>query len=449
MFLRKLFAAAAFLVGSSVPALHAQQPGDSLARQLQRMQRQIDSLRQVANRQDQRLMALDEQSSVPQRAEHDSTRRSITSARGIYGKPFVRRFGSGTAVGGYVDVEFRNDFSARTRSFDQHRMVPFLFSEITDRLHFGTEIEFEHGPTLENADGKAEGSGEVSVEFATLDYRFTEAVNLRGGVVLSPLGRFNLTHDSPVNELTDRPLVALQVIPGTLSEAGAGLFGTLYPSERSLVSYEAYVVNGFDAVLGEPDGGRLPIRDARGKRGDVANAPMNFVGRLTFSPMLGLELGASAHAGPYGGFGDERPAAGSTRNASIWALDATLNRGRFDLLGEFARLHVNLDDAVRAAGIAPGREGYYVQGNVHFGQGWLAPRATSAFTGVARYDFINYQLGGGTPDRERALSVGLNWRPVPDAALKGDVRFGWATKPGTSSWGSATRRLAMSLATYF
>lgn len=423
-------------IGGALPirGVQAQQSADSLERQLRRLERRVDSLQVAATRAG---------------TERDSARRTVASARGIYGKPFVQRFGSGTAVGGYVDLEFRNDFSARTRSFDQRRMVPFIFSEITDRLHFGTEIEFEHGPALENAEGQAEGAGEIKVEFATLDYRFNEAFNLRGGVLLSPLGRFNLTHDSPVNELTDRPLVARQVIPSTLSESGAGLFGTLYPSSRSLISYEAYVVNGFEAALGEPDNGRLPIRDAGGRRGDVGNAPMNFVGRLTFSPLLGLELGASAHAGEYGGFGDERPAAGSTRNATIWALDATLNRGPFDLLAEFARLHVDLADSLRAANVAPGREGFYVQGNVHFGQGWMEPKATSVFTGVARYDFVNYQVGGGAPDRERALSVGLNWRPVPDAAFKGDMRFGWATETATSSWGPASKRLALSMATYF
>lgn len=388
------------------------------------------------------------QEPTQQPAPSDTTARQ-PSTRGIYGKPFVRHFGHGTAIGGYVDLEFRNDFTGKTHAFDQHRLIPFIFSEITDRLHFGTEIEFEHGPQIENADGEAEGAGEVSVEFATLDYRFTEGLNLRGGVILSPLGRFNLMHDSPINELTDRPLMALQVVPSTLSEAGAGLFGTVYPSDRSLLTYEAYVVNGFDAELGEPNAeGRLPIRDAHGKRGDVNNAPMNFVGRVAFSPMLGVEVGASAHAGPYGGYGDVEPAAGSTNDANIWALDATINRGRFDLLGEYARLHVDLAAPVAAAGTAPGREGYYVQGNYHFGQGWIEPKATSAFTGVARWDFVNYQLGGGTPDRERALSVGLNWRPVPEAAIKGDVRWGW-TMAGANDWSPASKRLALSLASYF
>src|SRR5258708_6022436 len=131
----------------------AQQPAASasLPRHPARMQRQIASLRGVARRQDERLIALDERGAGP-RAAGDTGSRPLASARGIYGKPFVRRFGSGTAVGGYASTEFRseyvNELHARRSVFDAHRVVPFIFSDITDRLHFGTEIEFAHATRL-------------------------------------------------------------------------------------------------------------------------------------------------------------------------------------------------------------------------------------------------------------------------------------------------------------
>ncbi|HEX2721942.1 MAG TPA: hypothetical protein VHM24_03430, partial [Gemmatimonadaceae bacterium] len=176
---------------------------DSVTRKITELQRQLDSLRSATEQNTKRLIEMDEagSASVARTARGDSARRSIPSTAGIYGKPFVRRFGSGTAIGGYVDLEFSTNFTTKARSFDQHRLVPFIYSEITDRLHFGTEIEFEHGVKIENADGEAEGAGEINVEFATMDYRFFEGLNLRGGVILSPLGRFNLVHDSPLNEL--------------------------------------------------------------------------------------------------------------------------------------------------------------------------------------------------------------------------------------------------------
>ena len=411
------------------------------------MQRQIDSLRRAVERTTDRLISLDERSAgeAARPAAADSLRR-LQSSLGIYGKPFVRRFGSGTSVGGYIDLEYSNDFSSNARSFDQRRLVPFIYSEITDRLHFGTEIEFEHGVQIENANGEAEGAGEVAVEFATMDYRFTEALNLRAGVILSPLGRFNLVHDSPIQELTARPLVDQQVIPTTLSEAGAGLFGTLYPSSTSLLTYEVYAVNGFGPALGEPEAdGRLPIQDAGGKRGDLeGRAPINLVGRLAFSPLLGLEIGASAHTGAYG----EDLNAETGRKATIWALDATVNRGPFDVLGEYARLKVDLDPAVQSATVGDGREGFYLQGNYHFGQGWLPPSATSSFTGVLRYDWVDFNRGV-TGDEQRIATVGLNWRPVPDAAFKSELQFGRAKPAGDLTFGDDTRRFVLSMATYF
>ena len=47
---------------------------------------------------------------------------------------------------------------------------------------------------------------------------------------LMPVGKFNLLHDSPLNDLVDRPMVSRIIIPSTWFEAGAGIYGTLYPS---------------------------------------------------------------------------------------------------------------------------------------------------------------------------------------------------------------------------
>jgi len=444
----------ALLCAVPAMAIQAQQPvlPDSVVRQLTRMQQQIDSLRRVTERQDERIIALDEHASTATRSSTDSANRPTPSARGIYGKPFVRRFGSGTAIGGYVSTEFRseyvNDLGKRRSAFDAHRIVPFIFSEITDRLHFGTEIEFEHGTKLEVEDGEAEGAGELSVEFATLDYRFTEALNLRAGVILSPVGRFNLTHDDPINELTDRPLVTQQVVPGTLSETGFGFFGTLYPTERSLVTYEAYVVNGFtdELVELEPGDHRLNVREAAGSRGAADATTKNYVARLGVSPMLGVELGASVHTGEYGEgvetSGEEE------HNATIVALDGSWRRGPFEVLAEAARLRAGLSDSLRTAGVSNGREGYYVQGNYRFGHGWLTPKPTSFFTGVIRWDQADYATDK-TGDDQRRLSVGLNWRPIGDAAFKGEYQWNWSTPFGTTTRDPVERRVLFSIATYF
>ena len=73
---------------------------------------------------------------------------------GVYDKPYIKQTVGGTAVGGYIDHElFWND---KAKTFDQHRFIPFLFSEVSDRIHVAAEIEFEHGG---NPGGDPRGRG--------------------------------------------------------------------------------------------------------------------------------------------------------------------------------------------------------------------------------------------------------------------------------------------------
>ena len=44
--------------------------------------------------------------------------------------------------------------------------------------------------------------------------------------------------------LTDRPLVSQFVIPSTMSETGAGFYGTFYPGRTGKLDYEFYVTTG-------------------------------------------------------------------------------------------------------------------------------------------------------------------------------------------------------------
>lgn len=429
---------------------HAQQDTtastDSLARTVGRLQRELAEVRAEAARQNARLMELDERStpsSVPGKGGSDSARRTLASTQGIYGKPFVKRFGSGTAVGGYVDFEYTNAIDAHTSVFDQRRLIPFIFSEITDRLHFGTEIEFEHAAKIEVDGGQAEGAGEIKVEFATLDYAIHERFNVRGGLLLSPLGRFNLVHDSPVNDLTDRPLVDLDILPSTFSEPGVGVFGTFYPSARSLLSYELYLVNGFTSGIVTAQGVR--VRKGVGLSETDNNFGKSVVGRVALSPFLGLEVGASMHQGRYA---SADAVFSGTERLTIAALDATWQRGPLELLGEYGRVKADLPAAVVLAGADGEQQGYYVQANYHFGHGLVPPKASSVFTAVARWDEVDFARNA-TGDLAQRFTTGLNWRPVEDAALKADFQWNWRTAAGSSNRGPADRRVRVSMASYF
>jgi len=168
---------------------------------------------------------------------------SSGSGRLVYAKPFVAA--PKAIVGGYMDIQYRaqskasieNGYGGITNGFDQQRFVPFIYADITEHVKFASELEIEHGI-------RGTSDNEISLEFAHIDYLVKEQVNIRTGILLIPIGKFNLLHDSPLNDLTDRPLVSQLVIPTTMSETGVGLYGTFYPGRTSKLDYELYFSTG-------------------------------------------------------------------------------------------------------------------------------------------------------------------------------------------------------------
>jgi hypothetical protein len=268
-----------------------------------------------------------------------------------------------------------------------------------------------------------------------MDFSFSEAFNFRGGVILAPLGAFNLQHDSPLNDLTERPTVNRQIMPSTLSESGMGFFGTFYPSELSVASYEIYVVNGFNQDVVNPSG-VLRIRGGRGSQKSDNNENKAITARFGLSPRLGINLGASIHTGAYDDEGDH--------SLTILGLDAKVTRGIWEFQGEYARASADIDRTVHLTA-AESQQGAYGQFNLHFGHDRVLPG--SVFTGVARWDWVDYDADQ-SGDSESGLTFGLNFRPVEDAVFKLDYTSIWKS-PAGGTRGDAVGRLFLSMATYF
>ena len=349
----------------------------------------------------------------------------------IYDKPFIKRAGRGVSVGGYLDHEFEWT-EGGGNTFDQHRFIPFIYGQVSDRVRVSAEIEFEHGGLIKGDDVS---DGEIKLEYAVMDFTFTEALNYRGGVILSPLGVFNLLHDSPLNDLTERPTVNTQIMPSTLSESGMGLFGTFFPSELSVASYEVYVVNGFNEDVINSSGA-LRVRGGRGSQKSDNNENKALVGRVGLSPRLGVNFGASVHTGAYDDAGDH--------NLTIFGLDAKVTRGVWELQGEYGRVSADIDK-VTSPSAAETQQGAYGQTNIHFLHDYFLP--ASVFTGVVRWDWVDFDADVAG-DSELGLTFGLNFRPVEDAVFKLDYASVWKTPPNGPR-GDARGRFFFAVATYF
>ena len=332
---------------------------------------------------------------------------------------------SSSAYGGYGEITYNAPSNANS-VVDFRRFVLFFGHDFTDRIRFYSEVEVEHAVT------SSDDKGEAEIEQGFLDGLFTKRVNLRGGLILMPMGIINVYHEPPSFNGVDRPDVDLYVIPTTWREPGFGVFGELAEGLR----YQLYVVDGFNA-----NGFTAASAIAQGhQEAQLAYAgDGGAIGRLDYEPVLGTVIGASAYGGTSGN--TLRSTVGNVP-IGLFDIDARTRRGPFTarlelallLVGDAGKLSQALLDgtaAQMAAGpIASQSRGGYAEVGYDL-MHLLAPRVEQSVTAFARFDYANTQAAvptGFMPlsqyDR-RSIVTGLVYRPIPQIALKADYRHAW------------------------
>ncbi len=231
-------------------------------------------------------------------------------------------------VGGYGSFRFdASDADQGARGFTLRRFVLTTDARWRDRLQVYSEIEYERFSEIEIERGveaqdgglafeqELEGTNgsEIALEQGWGEFRFTDAVGLRFGAVLPPVGRFNLNHDDNVWSFARRPLVdrGASVLPvkAAWTEMGLGLVGEVTAGETP-ITWQAYVLNGaqLDFAIEEKVQTRDPARDkleleavVQPTRGafDGSNRADAVAGRVAVSPALGSEIAVSGYAGRY------------------------------------------------------------------------------------------------------------------------------------------------------
>jgi hypothetical protein len=369
-----------------------------------------------------------------QEVRQDTTRRPFVEG-GIFDKPYLGRLLGRTAVGGYAEAHARwerADGVTEEAGFIAKRFNLFTATQVSDFVRIGAELEFE------------EGAEEIKLEFAAIDVAIHPALTLRGGMILSPLGRFNLSHDSPLNEFTDRPLVSTELLGVALSEPGFGILGQLGFGGAARVTYELYGVNGFHEGLlyDSPEGTRLPAGRANFEDGNSSPA---FVGRVALSPRLGYELGLSAHHGAYNVFEADGSKVDERRDVSVVVLDAELALFGFELTGEAAQAWIDMPEPMTGIN-AEAQRGVFVEAVRHFGQGLIPSMPAARFSVKSRVDLVDFD-SDLTGDDVAQITAGLNFRPTRDTVLKLDYVRG----RGHDRFNAASdfAALLFSIATYF
>lgn len=321
-------------------------------------------------------------------------------------KPHLAGLFGRIAVGGYLEARAgwtRQDGVTDELGVEVTRWNLLVSTRIRDRVEIFSEIEFE------------DGGEEATVELAQVDVRFAPAFSTRAGILLLPLGRFNLTHDAPRNEMVTRPAEAEALLGVALAQPGLGAFGRFDRPSGARFTYEAYAVTGYhDGLIADsPEGTRL----AAGRRNfEDANASPAVVGRIEWSLNRHAALGVSGYHGAYNVYRADGLDVDERRDVTVGVLDFDAPSGPIHWSGEYAVVQVDVPPTLPGL-FAARQAGAHLVGAWRFGERWIASMPGSSFTLAARAEAVDFDrdLAG---DSIRALALGLNFRPVPETAIK-------------------------------
>jgi hypothetical protein len=335
-----------------------------------------------------------------------------------------------TTIGGYGELHLNMEKLADdsfNSILDFHRFVIFFAHRFNDRFQFYSEVELEHAFVAES--GGVAIPGSVQIEQAFLDWRLlkgsSEALYLRTGAILVPMGIINQWHEPPIFNGVERPTVDRVIIPTTWREGGIGIWG----QPKDELRYEFYVMSGLDA---SGFSGRSGLRGGRLK---ITQAELNgpaFVGRLEWEPILGMVLGVS----PYFGLAGPRELPDVNVKVGGVSGDWRILRKGFESRALIAYFHVSDTDALRApVAVAPGETAptstvgsdlFGVYGELGYNVLYYVD-TEMALVPFVRVDYYDTTFQESDPDFNLPAflvpTIGLSYRPIPQVVFKFDYQY--------------------------
>ncbi len=415
---------------------------EQLERKLQSVTQELQELKS-SGMSDERLQSIEDKISVlaeeidnikSASVVSDPTYEQVYGAAPAASKVYLKD--KGLSIGGYGELLVGQVREDEDNVVDAQRVVLYFGYKFTDRIIFNSEIEFEHGTTSSNQDGR---SGSVSVEFALLDFLLWPELNLRGGLLLAPFGIVNEVHEPTTFFGVFRPSVERFIIPTTWRENGLGIFGDFDLGSAGTINYRAYAMNSFDARGFRAANNRsLRIKGNRALFNDIA-----FVSRVEYQPVPYVAIAGSIFLGNTGQDqtieNPESPFNGEEFSGFFQMYEADIQVQYAGFEGRVLYTYTTLDDGARINALngfegdeSVGTEqwGYYVVGayNVlsltdftsQYAQ-YLAP-----FVRWEQYN-TQAQVPSGffsNPANDRSdLTIGLNYKPIPNVVVKAEYQY--------------------------
>ncbi len=322
------------------------------------------------------------------------------------------------SIGGYGEMYYANP-EGKDDYADVYRFITYFGYKFNDWIVLNTEIEFEHG-------ANADKGGEVVVEFLYLDFLLSEQANLRLGHVLTPMGLVNLRHEPTLFNTVQRPDIEKYLLPSTWHENGALVYGRF---DSANIDYTAGVINALNvnnANTMEPNGSW--IRSARLGSSEKASFEPAFVGRVDYTGVNGLMVGASVYYGNGSNLKDPKPEDAiqdvSGLNTTIFDIHATYDNGPFSAYGLYTQ--TKLSGAEKLGDTAAEKaSGYYVNASYDLSSLVGLEYKLPVFAQYEDYNPVDKSVNGLNEDTFQTdiVTIGLNFFPADQVVLKAD--YAW------------------------
>src|SRR6187455_2649996 len=343
----------------------------------------------------------------------------------VYNRPFLELGKLPVALGGYVEANYQylgENGISEGHQFQMRRLTLFVSSSISKRIKFLTEIEFE------------DGTKEINIEFASVDFEFTPLFNFRGGVVMNPIGAFNQNHDGPKWEFVDRPVSATQLLPATWSNVGFGLYGKKYAKDW-VYAYEAYLTNGFDERIIDNEENRtfLPASKTNPDRFEESfNGSMLFTGKIGLRNKKIGEIGISYMGGVYNKFQEDGLVLDTKRKVHVFALDfnTVLPIVKTYVNAEWAWVKVNIPDTYTEQ-FGRNQQGGFVDLVQPILKRSMFGFEKAVLNAALRLEYVDWNrgtfdaTGDNISDHFYSFVPAISWRPTSQTVLRLNYRYNW------------------------
>jgi len=351
----------------------------------------------------------------------DSTNKNL-NMDAIYNRPFLGIGKLPVSLGGYAEVNWQHigtDGVSEGHQFQMRRMSLFVASTISNKIKFLSELEFE------------EGGKEIAIEYASMDIEFQPLLNLRGGIIINPIGSFNQNHDGPKWEFTDRPISATQMLPATWSNVGFGLFGKTYKN-KWMFGYEAYLSGGFDNSIIDNEQNKTYLAASKNNKErfeESASGMPLFTGKVAVKHNKVGELGLSYMGGIYNTFQDDGIIIDDKRRCDVFAIDYNITLPKIStfITTEWAWVNVEVPkDYIQQYGNK--QEGGFIDIVQPIVKRRIASWDKAIINVACRFEYVDWNVGNF---RETGAHIGddlwsimpaISFRPTSQTVLRLNYR---------------------------